>query len=279
MANEWLRLWHDMPNDPKWRTVARVSAQPIALVQAVYMHLLVDASRNVTRGHATVTPEDLASALDVTEDAIEAILSAMQGRVLDGQYLSGWDKRQPKREDKGSEETGAKSAAQRKREQRERARLSAEEGVSRQCHDESREVTLDKDKEEDKEKEEKNTPQPPRKRGAAKPVVHSLSVEDLQAQGVPADVAGEFIALRNRKRAVLTEIALAGIRREADSIGWTLEQALRKCIERGWQGFDGSWVQNMPHAQAAGQPALNKQEALEARNLEIARRWAERNAG
>ncbi|EOB0003140.1 hypothetical protein, partial [Escherichia coli] len=20
MANAWLRLWHDMPNDPKWRT-------------------------------------------------------------------------------------------------------------------------------------------------------------------------------------------------------------------------------------------------------------------
>ncbi|ENW8560590.1 hypothetical protein ACR6SH_005434, partial [Escherichia coli] len=25
MANAWLRLWHDMPNDPKWRTIARVS--------------------------------------------------------------------------------------------------------------------------------------------------------------------------------------------------------------------------------------------------------------
>ncbi|ENT9428360.1 hypothetical protein QSD88_RS19685, partial [Escherichia coli] len=24
MANAWLRLWHDMPNDPKWRTIARV---------------------------------------------------------------------------------------------------------------------------------------------------------------------------------------------------------------------------------------------------------------
>ncbi|ENW0797054.1 MULTISPECIES: hypothetical protein, partial [Escherichia] len=22
MANAWLRLWHDMPNDPKWRTIA-----------------------------------------------------------------------------------------------------------------------------------------------------------------------------------------------------------------------------------------------------------------
>ncbi|WP_252356698.1 hypothetical protein, partial [Escherichia coli] len=25
MANAWLRLWHDMPNDPRLRTIARVS--------------------------------------------------------------------------------------------------------------------------------------------------------------------------------------------------------------------------------------------------------------
>ncbi len=59
MANAWLRLWHDMPNDPKWRTIARVSGQPIATVMAVYIHLLVSASRNVTRGHIGVTTEDL----------------------------------------------------------------------------------------------------------------------------------------------------------------------------------------------------------------------------
>ncbi|EEY1967912.1 phage replisome organizer, partial [Escherichia coli] len=51
MANAWLRLWHDMPNDPKWRTIARVSGQPIATVMAVYIHLLVSASRNVTKCH------------------------------------------------------------------------------------------------------------------------------------------------------------------------------------------------------------------------------------
>ncbi|MGC6733048.1 hypothetical protein ACP0F4_25645, partial [Escherichia coli] len=22
MDNAWLRLWHDMPNDPKWRTIS-----------------------------------------------------------------------------------------------------------------------------------------------------------------------------------------------------------------------------------------------------------------
>ncbi len=68
-----------MPNDPKWRTIAGVSGQPIATVMAVYIHLSVSASRNVTRGHIDVTTEDLASALDVTEEVIDSILQTMQG--------------------------------------------------------------------------------------------------------------------------------------------------------------------------------------------------------
>jgi len=140
-----------MPTDPKWRTIAKVSGQPICLVQAVFLHLLVDASRNVTRGHVTVTLEDLASALDVTEDAIRAIWDAMQGRVLEEKRLLGWEARQPKKEDGGDPSTGAKSAAERKRE--ERARKAQMEGVT-QSHDESRNVTLDKDKEEIKNIEE-----------------------------------------------------------------------------------------------------------------------------
>lgn len=154
MSNQWLRLWHDMPNDPKWRTISRLSGQPIALVQAVFLHLLVDASRNVTRGHVTVTPEDLSSALDVTEGEILAIQEAMQGRVLNGNRLSGWAGRQPKREDSGNENTGAKSAAERKREQRQREKeakeLSGSQPESRHCHVESRNVPLDKDTDKDK---------------------------------------------------------------------------------------------------------------------------------
>lgn len=152
MSNSWLRLWHEMPNDPKWRTIARISGQPISLVQAMYVHLLVDASRNVTRGHVTVTTEDLASALDVTDDQVEAVLSAMQGRVIDGVMLSGWEKRQPKREDAGDPQSGAKSAAQRKREQREREKA---EQANSECHAESRDVTLDKDTDTEKEQEQK----------------------------------------------------------------------------------------------------------------------------
>lgn len=143
---EWLRLWHDMPNDPKWRTIARVSAQPIALVQAMYVHLLVDASRNVTRGHVTVTKEDIASALDVTDEQVEAVFLAMQGRVMDGDQLTGWEGRQPKREDVGNPETGAKSAAQRKKDQRDRERAEKEKEKS---HDGSQDVTGSHDREEE----------------------------------------------------------------------------------------------------------------------------------
>ena len=156
MANQWLRLWHDMPTDPKFGTVARVSGEHITLVLSVYLHLLTDASRNVTRGHVTVTGEDLATALNVTDEQIERVLTAMQGRLIESNYLSGWEKRQPKREDFGDEQTGAKSAAQRKKEQRDREKAAREAEAANAAithsHDKSRNVTLDKDTEEDKEK-------------------------------------------------------------------------------------------------------------------------------
>ncbi len=148
MANAWLRLWHDMPNDPKWRTIARVSGQPIATVMAVYIHLLVSASRNVTRGHIDVTTEDLASALDVTEEVIDSILQTMQGRVLDGDLITGWEKRQVLKEDNGNISQTAKSPAERKRAQRERksgnkmAIVTARHEMSRTCHDKSRQIQI-----------------------------------------------------------------------------------------------------------------------------------------
>lgn len=150
----WLRLWHDMPNDPKWRTISHISNQSIALVQAAYLHLLVDASRNVTLGHIEVTIEDLASALDVTEESIAAIIDAMQGRVLDGNVVSGWEKRQPSREDAVGIEKGAKTAVERKRAQRERERSQGKEVIDNamsrnvtQCHAPETETETEKETE------------------------------------------------------------------------------------------------------------------------------------
>jgi hypothetical protein len=158
---DWLRLWHDMPNDPKWGTIARKCGEPISLVIATYIHILVDASRNVTRGHVTVTVEDLATALNVTDEQISNVLAAMEGRVIEDGLLLGWSKRQPKREDSGNPETGAKSAAQRQAEARERKRLAKIAAESKTpvtpSHDESRNVTTEKRREEEIREEEKKT--------------------------------------------------------------------------------------------------------------------------
>lgn len=144
MANQWLRLWHDMPNDPKFRVVAKVSQQPVSLVMSLYVTLLIDASSNaVSRGVTQCHDEDLAVTLDCDMDKISVIKEAMQGRLLDGNSIRGWDKRQPKREDIGDKETGAKSAAERQRAKRELEKSLAEIDAEFDCHAMSRTVTTE----------------------------------------------------------------------------------------------------------------------------------------
>ena len=158
MANSWLRLWHDMPNDPKFRVVAKASKQPLHLVIAVYVAMLCDASKNdMSRGVTQCHDEDIAVTVECDMSQVIEIKAAMQGRLLDGNVLSGWKNRQPLREDSGDEKTGTKSAAQRKREQRDRDSVVDNSTEENQCHELSRNVTLDKDKDKDKS----NTPKPP----------------------------------------------------------------------------------------------------------------------
>lgn len=98
---EWLRLWHDMPTDPKWRAIARKSGQPLPCVIALFNLLMVNASANAaSRGTlSNWSNEDAAAALDMDEADVAAILAAMEGKVITDGALTGWDRRQPKRED------------------------------------------------------------------------------------------------------------------------------------------------------------------------------------
>lgn len=149
MSADWLRLWHDMPTDPKWRVIAKASKQPLHLVIALWAVLLVDASKNaMSRGVTTCHDEDLSVTLDCDIDQITAIKEAMQGRVLDGNRLSGWEKRQPKKNDSGDPVTGAKSAAERKSKQRALENEMSDKGEFLSCHDMSRDVTIEKRREE-----------------------------------------------------------------------------------------------------------------------------------
>lgn len=83
MAESWVRLWSGMTTDPKWQTVARKSGQPRSLVIALFTHLMLEANDADERGSlADVDVEDVASALDCDEEAVVAILEAMEGRFI-----------------------------------------------------------------------------------------------------------------------------------------------------------------------------------------------------
>lgn len=104
----WVRLWEDMPTDPKWRVVARKSGQTIPAVIAVFTMLMVEGGKSGRSGDVSgARAEDIAAALDMDDAAVDAILEAMQGRVIEGSSLSGWDKRQPKREDNSTQRVQA----------------------------------------------------------------------------------------------------------------------------------------------------------------------------
>lgn len=60
--------------------------------------------------------------------------------------------------------------------------------------------------------------------------------------GVSDAVWQSFLKVRKAKKAPMSDLALAGIKREADAAGWTLEDALSECVTRGWQAFKADWV-------------------------------------
>jgi uncharacterized protein YdaU (DUF1376 family) len=61
---------------------------------------------------------------------------------------------------------------------------------------------------------------------------------------ISKSVADDFIALRNRLKAPITQTSLNGIQREALKARLTLEAALQICCERSWRGFKAEWIQD-----------------------------------
>lgn len=127
MAHPWFRLWVDMVNDPKWRTIARTSRRSISEVIAVALHMMTLASSAEVRGYIDgFEDEDVATALDMDTAGVTAIRDAMQGRFLHGDQLLGWEKRQRHKEDSTTAER-----SQRYRDKKKAASVTLDHAASR----------------------------------------------------------------------------------------------------------------------------------------------------
>lgn len=76
-----------------------------------------------------------------------------------------------------------------------------------------------------------------------------VSIEAMIQDGINPETADAFLQHRKDKKAKLTPLAWAGIKREAGKAGWKLEDALLKAIERNWVGFEADWVAKPQHGQ------------------------------
>jgi hypothetical protein len=80
---------------------------------------------------------------------------------------------------------------------------------------------------------------------------------------VPDDVSPEvwqdFLLARKAAKAPVTDRVVESIRKEASGAGWTLDQAMREMVARGWRGFKAEWVRGIKadwkNAQAGQKPA------------------------
>jgi hypothetical protein len=188
---EWVRLYHDMPTDPKWRVIAKKAGQRIGDVIAVFNFVLTNASSNTMKRGVThgLVAEDIAAAIDLEESGVTAILDAMEGKVVKNGELLAWEKRNPIRED---------SSTDRVRKHRETQRNAVK-----------RDVTLDKSREEQSREEQKEdgSAAPPAPAKPARKVTFALP-DNFPDEAAKAAALG-YWADRNRMDLIVADEAAA----------------------------------------------------------------------
>lgn len=105
----------------------------------------------------------------------------------------------------------------------------------------------------DKRREEKNSSslRSEEKASAARKPVVVLKAEDLEADGISADHARDWLKAR---KVPLTLTAWAGIKREADKALISYGDVVRLMAEKGWRSFEADWV-----SKARGSPKPSTQ--------------------
>ncbi|KRC36256.1 hypothetical protein [Acidovorax sp. Root219] len=217
-----------MQNDPKWRTIARLSQQRIGDVISVFLHVLDNASNATERGRTeNLNPEDIASALDLETLQVDAILAAMQGRVMEGPAVSAWEKRQPAREDGSAERSKAWREEQKAKKEREQTPANATDHTANAA-------------------ERTRTPREEKSREDKSPIGDKARKRAAPPPPRPDDVAeqawNDWTDLRAKKRAPVTQTVLDEARRECAKAGLSLERFLQVWCMRGSQGLQADWL-------------------------------------
>ena len=223
--SQWVRLWEDMPNDPKWRVVARRAKRPLAEVLAVFVHMMTNASASDRRGSLEGwSDEDVATAIDMETEHVTAIREAMQGKTLDGDHLTGWEKRQPLREDGAAERSRAwREEQKRKRNESERTRTQP----NAQERPEEKRIDTDTEKKDRSSLRSDHTPLP--------------DAKTILGEVLAPETVTDLIAHRKAIKSPISPGAAKGLAHALSAYG-DAEAGARAMMTNGWRGFRAEWM-------------------------------------
>ncbi|CAL1778216.1 replication initiation protein [Acinetobacter phage vB_AbaS_Silvergun] len=207
MANPWFRLYTEIMDDEKIRLLAFEDRWHYVAILCCKNAGLIDAGDS-----NAMLMRKLGVKLGLASRELEAALLRLEEVGLIDAYTAqptAWDDRQ----------FLSDSSTSRVQAYRERKKRTCNVSVTAQY--------TDTDTYKEEEKKQKTT---------RAPSAHALLPD------VPPELVDDFVKLRKAKRASVTQTAVDGIRREANKAGYTMEQAIRTCCERGWQGFKAEWV-------------------------------------
>ena len=86
----------------------------------------------------------------------------------------------------------------------------------------------------------------------------SLKIKEAP-DGVSPQTWSDFLLLRKEKRSPVTETVIKGIRKEADKVCLSLQEAIEHCCVSGWQSFKAEWYENNKAKKQSNEPVWAKQ--------------------
>jgi len=80
------------------------------------------------------------------------------------------------------------------------------------------------------------------------------AAEVVKPEDVEQQTWDDWLALRRKQRAPVTQTALDRLAAEAGKAGMALQDVLATCCANGWRGFSAAWLQGRRGAHAAAAP-------------------------
>jgi len=261
----WFRMYTDFLNDPKMIALAFEDQRHFIGVLALKSDGALDQDCQ-----PDLLDRIVAQRLWIDHAIIREVKKRlMAAGLIDAAWQPlAWDRRQSRSD----------SSAERTRKYREKLKNQSGDAAgdgdvtSQKRHSDG----LDIDKEEDIETDKEQKTKPRARAGAPAIDFSSWPVEPSP------EVVADYLRHRKEIKAPLTQTAanrLGAEARRAMAMGYSVDDFLAECMLRGWRGGKAEWLEQK-QGRVSGKPdfahagGLNRQEALEARNREIARRAA-----